>query len=82
MKVEFPTAQPKGIPGLRRRGMVFFAVLCGYELNRKDRKGRKEMPAPRVQVETPAPPSFARSYWKGNSRRDCPACLVSFLVGR
>src|SRR6185437_4678522 len=47
------------------------------------RKVRKEKPTPRVQVETPAPPGFARSHWKGNSRRDVPACCVlSLIVGQ
>ncbi len=30
-------------------------------------------------METPAPPGFARSHWKGNSCRDVPACLCPFL---
>jgi len=44
----------------------------------KDLQSSQEIPTPRVQVETPAPPGFARSHWKGNSCRDVPACLSLF----
>jgi len=29
---------------------------------------------PRVRVETPPPPGFARSHWKGNGRKHICAC--------
>jgi hypothetical protein len=80
-----------GIPWLRRRGRVFFASFAELfaifavkvftaKVARDSAKFAKRVRTPRLQVETPAPPGFARSHWKGNSCRDfsarlCPAHL-------
>ena len=83
MKVEFPTASAQGHTraAAARDGFLIcssFAVLKTFQPQRSQRT-RKEMPAPRVQVETSrALPASREAIGKENSRRDCPACLVSF----
>ena len=69
--------------------MVFFAsfalssrTLRLKAFDRKDRQGfrkvRKEKPTRGCRWKHRRLPGFARSHWKGNSRRDVPACLCPF----
>src|SRR5215831_4076210 len=63
MSVSFRPSAPLGIPVAGRRGKVFLRIpgqLCGSRFC-----GGKTVP--RVRVETPAPPGFVRSHWKGNA---------------
>jgi len=46
-----------------RRGKVFFASLANFAVQ-GFATGKT---VPRVRVETPAPPGFVRSHWKGNA---------------
>ncbi len=66
MRVEFPTASAHGNT---RAAVARDGLLC---------EGRKGESTPRVPVETPAPPGFARSHWKGNSCRGFSRLLSPF----
>jgi hypothetical protein len=68
---------------------VFLRELCGRSLralrlkafDRKERKdfaGDAEKTAPRVWMETSAPPAFERKHWKGNDCRVVLRLVISF----
>ena len=81
--VEFPTAPAFGytLAVAARDVLSLRSLLAVLRLKAliakvdKDSAKFAKKTNPRVQVETPVPPGFARSHWKGNSRRDFPACL-------
>jgi hypothetical protein len=63
MKGEFPTASACGIT---------LAAAARERVSQGE--GARVTLFPRVRVETPVPPGFARSHWKGNGRKHLCAC--------
>jgi hypothetical protein len=61
-------------------GDLYSCALRALRLKAFDLKDRKDFAkganeiAPRVRMETSAPPASNWKHWKGNARRDYPAC--------